>query len=139
MQEDWSQDFWRLVESVTVQVEEFFAELTRDATEAVEGLVKFSEEVTDHLEVTVFAEFDRNFEGFVEPFLEVLLGVEGVVDEAIEPVTHTVEPLLNEHPTCVGCRHYHGQIYGGTMLVCGMHPYGWESEKCPDWESTWVN
>jgi hypothetical protein len=21
-------------------------------------------------------------------------------------------------------------------LVCGMYPYGWDGDKCPDWEST---
>jgi hypothetical protein len=37
--------------------------------------------------------------------------------------------------TCQGCCHYHGQYYGGNFLVCGMHPYGVESEHCPDWEA----
>jgi hypothetical protein len=36
---------------------------------------------------------------------------------------------------CQGCQHYHGQTYGGTLLVCGMHPYGSEEEYCPDWQS----
>ncbi|MBF2077137.1 MAG: hypothetical protein IGR76_01090 [Synechococcales cyanobacterium T60_A2020_003] len=36
---------------------------------------------------------------------------------------------------CQGCRHYHGRSYGGTMLICGMHPYGVEEETCGDWES----
>lgn len=36
---------------------------------------------------------------------------------------------------CQGCRHYHGRIYGGNMLVCGMHPYGVEGDRCGDWES----
>jgi len=38
---------------------------------------------------------------------------------------------------CAGCRNYHGQAYGGTLLVCGIHPYGWEqSDRCPDWQGT---
>lgn len=36
---------------------------------------------------------------------------------------------------CVGCRHYHGQSYGGTLLVCAMHPDGPESDQCPDWSN----
>jgi hypothetical protein len=36
---------------------------------------------------------------------------------------------------CRGCCHYHGQTYGGHLLVCAMHPYGVESERCPDWQS----
>lgn len=44
---------------------------------------------------------------------------------------------LEEPPTssaCRGCRHYHGQTYGGTLLVCGMHPFGVEEDACPDWQ-----
>lgn len=44
---------------------------------------------------------------------------------------------LEEPPmlaACRGCCHYHGQTYGGTRLVCGMHPYGVEEETCPDWQ-----
>jgi hypothetical protein len=38
-------------------------------------------------------------------------------------------------PACQGCCHYHGRSYGGTRLVCGMHPYGVEEEDCPDWQA----
>ena len=40
---------------------------------------------------------------------------------------------------CTGCANYHGIRYGThrdnrTLLVCGMHPYGWQGETpCPDW------
>lgn len=36
---------------------------------------------------------------------------------------------------CRGCRHYHGRSYHGNFLVCGIHPYGVETETCSDWES----
>jgi hypothetical protein len=39
------------------------------------------------------------------------------------------------HPACVGCRNYHGTTFGGNLLVCGFHPYGWEEGTCPDWEA----
>jgi hypothetical protein len=41
---------------------------------------------------------------------------------------------------CIGCQHYHGIAYGYTQetrmpLICGFHPYGWQSEgPCPDWQ-----
>lgn len=38
--------------------------------------------------------------------------------------------------SCVGCRNYHGAIYSGNQLICGMHPYGWGSDDCPDFEKT---
>ncbi len=40
-----------------------------------------------------------------------------------------------KHPACVGCSNYHGHSYGGNLLVCAMHPYGWKNENCPDWET----
>jgi hypothetical protein len=36
---------------------------------------------------------------------------------------------------CQGCCHYHGQVYGGNLLVCAMHPYGVEEEVCSDWQA----
>jgi hypothetical protein len=37
-------------------------------------------------------------------------------------------------PACRGCRNYNGTTFGGNLLVCGFHPYGWDGETCPDWE-----
>ena len=33
---------------------------------------------------------------------------------------------------CRGCKNLHGQVYGGNLLVCGVHPYG--QEDCGDYE-----
>ncbi|HEY9907788.1 MAG TPA: hypothetical protein V6D18_09265 [Thermosynechococcaceae cyanobacterium] len=39
--------------------------------------------------------------------------------------------------SCRGCVHYHGLSYGRgsdrSSLICGFHPYGWQSDACPDW------
>ena len=46
-------------------------------------------------------------------------------------------PATADHqPACQGCQHYHGYVYGGKLLVCGMHPYGSETGDCPDWEGS---
>lgn len=40
---------------------------------------------------------------------------------------------------CQGCLNYHGLSYGTrqatrTLLVCAIHPYGWQQGvPCPDW------
>ncbi len=34
---------------------------------------------------------------------------------------------------CKNCKHYHGESYGGNVLICGMYPYG--QENCPDFDS----
>ncbi|MUG92775.1 hypothetical protein F7734_10060 [Scytonema sp. UIC 10036] len=35
---------------------------------------------------------------------------------------------------CKGCKYWYGEINGGNLLVCAMHPYGCNSDTCPDWE-----
>ncbi len=50
-----------------------------------------------------------------------------------------VDAIEGRPAACQGCVHYHGIAYGQsranrTMLICGFHPYGWQSESsCPDW------
>ncbi|MBW4617217.1 MAG: hypothetical protein KME21_29080 [Desmonostoc vinosum HA7617-LM4] len=36
---------------------------------------------------------------------------------------------------CVGCQNYHGIEYGDNFLVCGIHPYGWDDNECPDYSN----
>ncbi|MFK0735652.1 MAG: hypothetical protein ACIWVG_31730 [Gloeotrichia echinulata HAB0833] len=36
---------------------------------------------------------------------------------------------------CRGCQNYHGQVYGSNLLVCAIHPHGWDGENCPDFEA----
>jgi hypothetical protein len=111
--------------------------ITKDFSELADGLFQVSEELADHIQHTLTTEVEPQLTEWLDPILEAYLGFEVTVEEAIQPMMHTVEPMLNNHSACVGCRHYHGQEYGGNLLVCGMHPYGWESETCPDWESSW--
>lgn len=35
---------------------------------------------------------------------------------------------------CRSCQNYHGQIYGNNLLICAIHPHGWDGENCPDFE-----
>ncbi len=61
------------------------------------------------------------------------------IEETTAPISCTVNPWLQNHPTCIGCKNYHGMTYGDSMLVCGMHPYGPEDSTCADWQSVWVS
>jgi len=49
--------------------------------------------------------------------------------------TPKIEPCAGFHPACIGCKNYHGHVYGRNLLVCGMHPYGWDDDNCPDFSS----
>lgn len=132
--ENWQQDWLKAFESVANDVEQLFEEIGRDISEAAGALLDFSEDVASNVESTLIQidqalapkldQFDEQMLLWVDPILQAVFGIEAAIDRAAEPLTHTVEPWLNQHPVCVGCRHYHGQEYGGHVLICAMHPYG---------------
>jgi hypothetical protein len=122
--DDWQKEFWDVVDSVALGIEQF----VQDVTQAVEEI--HNEMATD-----------------IEQFFEEVFSVElelRIDENDLFPdhwgelsdwlVNPRVEPDPTTHPSCVGCQNYHGRIYGGNLLVCGMHPYGWQNESCPDWE-----
>ena len=148
--ESWQQDWLKLFDTVTQGVHEWFEEVNRDLSEAADTLLNLSEEVADEIETSLeqidqvlapkLAQWDEQIGQWIDPVLQAVWGIEATLDRAVEPVTHTVEPWLNQHPVCIGCRHYHGQEYNGNLLICAMHPYGMGEgeESCPDKEqSTW--
>jgi hypothetical protein len=36
-------------------------------------------------------------------------------------------------PACIGCTDYYGVSHGGNRLICGIHPFGAESDTCADY------
>lgn len=135
--EDWT----KALETLTDGIEQFFEDLGKGMGEAIDALVEFADDMTEELERNIspgLDQFDRQMTEWMEPVLLALTGLESTIDQAVEPVSHTVEPLLNQHPVCVGCRHYHGHAYNGVMLVCAVHPYGIVdgSDSCSDKEPT---
>ena len=127
--EKWQKDFFDILETVADEVEQFFL----GVTETVDALFELSEGITEQLQVTIATEIEQYLNELTEPFLEASSELEDMIGMD-QPYMYVVEPTLQEHPACIGCRHYHGQAYNGNLLVCGMHPYGWEDENCPDWE-----
>lgn len=138
--EDWPKDLFKMLETAAVEVEQFFKEVTEEVSEMVEAFAEFSsdmaelsQELTEELHSAIFTEFDQFFNELVDPILDAYLGIEEIAPDPDMFVSFE-EPTQERHTACVGCKHYHGQVYGGNLLVCGMHPYGWEEENCPDWE-----
>lgn len=134
MMDNWTKDFFAFCDAVNEEIESFFVDLEQFTTELPDAL----EEAVQEIEITLtqdLAEFWQDWEelwalwesdlDWSEEFWET---------EGDFVVTSKVTPDQNTHPACQGCRHYHGYIYGGNLFVCGMHPYGWDDEHCPDWE-----
>jgi hypothetical protein len=128
--EKWQKDFFELLETVGDEVDQFF----QGVTETVDSFFELTEEITEQVQNTIVTEIDQYLNELAEPIFEVYWELEEVMGEVDQPLPYPVEPTQQEHPACIGCRHYHGQVYSGNLLVCGMHPYGWEDESCPDWE-----
>lgn len=137
--ESWSDEFFNLLEVLATEVEQFFTDVAKEVSTVVDAIVITTEEAMDQMQVILDTEVERQLNDWIDPIVELCLTFESTVETAAQPIVHTIDPLMSDQPACVGCRHYHGQMYGGNLLVCGMHPYGWQDDKCPDWQSTWGN
>jgi hypothetical protein len=135
--EGWLPDFFQRLETFTAEIEQLWLQVAKDVGAIANEFRDTSEEIAEQIQSTIETEIEQRCIELIDPILEIFLGFESVLDEATQPVVHTVEPALNNHPACIGCRHYHGQVYSDVPLICAMHPYGWDGEQCPDWESIW--
>jgi hypothetical protein len=124
--EEWQKNIFEMLESVACMVDEFFLEVT-----------EMVEVFADDVQNTVGIDLDQYLQDMFEPIAELYSELEDLVGETEQTYySYPVEPTPETQPACVGCHHYHGQIYSGNLFVCAMHPYGWETEDCPDWESS---
>lgn len=156
--DDWSQQWGAFFKTATLITETWLTQTvdtTLDAADAIAQAVEQQvgptledwagqvHEVLDPLEQAIDAEAERLTDEIAHAIGPVVTpmvdGIETWLDTVSRPINQTVDPWLNEHFTCIGCRHYHGQAHGGHMLVCAMYPYGPETEKCPDWQGTWTS
>ncbi|MEB3181496.1 MAG: hypothetical protein VKL59_21045 [Nostocaceae cyanobacterium] len=129
--DNWQKDLLEMMEGVATEVERFLAGMG----EVVDSFLELSEEITEQIHSSIATEIDEYFHELVEPIFEVYSELEELVIEDIEPsFPYKVEATTEKNPACIGCHHYHGEVYSGNLLVCGMHPYGWEDATCPDWE-----
>lgn len=130
--DNWQRELLEIVETVAEAVEQCFQEI-RQAIEAI----------AEEIEIEIIAEIEY----FAEEFWESPRETRDRSLEEIEPLQDLfsdsdpffnpkVEPTRNTHPACSGCCHYHGRIYSGNLLVCAMHPYGWDDANCPDWQQS---
>ena len=123
----WQEDFWDTVQTLADEVEHFF----EGFTEIAETFVEFTEETIEQ----VLTEVEEYLQDITEPISDFDWDFEDLLDDEFESgFPYPVEATPEKNPACIGCQHYHGQVYSGNLLVCAMHPYGWDDENCPDWE-----
>lgn len=133
----WQKDFLELLNTLVDEVENFFV----DMSEMIDTFLEFEWEFGEPIETTEASEIidlhvvDMELESFLAEFNDDYSEVDGLLLDDFDPAfPFSVDATLENHPACIGCRHYHGYAYGGNLLVCGMHPEGWHDGNCPDWE-----
>jgi hypothetical protein len=132
--ETWTDE---MVDQVDKQLQELFVwsqDCSDDMYQQLQQLLPL-DEVSEELDRTL----DDWLEGLEALFIEDH-NWDGDRDDVAQDSDPFVEityvtPSKTTHPACINCLHYHGHQYGDTLLVCGMHPYGWDGEDCPDWEN----
>jgi len=133
--EEWSKSIVEAIETVVSDMDKFFTDVTEEFNEMLGELTKISEEITDEVQNKILPELDECINEFFEPIIDIYFDLDIESEgEHFDPFVTYVQPTETEQPACRGCKHYHGQVYGGNLLVCGMHPMGAEAETCPDWE-----
>jgi hypothetical protein len=138
---EWERNLIGWFDDVAEQAENVLLDLSQDVESAIEATAQ-------ELKTSFDQEIAPWLNQFLQPVLDTPLDFDFDLDRAMEdvvqPFRQTVEPTLNQHPVCVGCKHYHGQVYGEQMLVCGMYPYGVAEgqticgdKEMVDWQEPW--
>ena len=139
--DDWQKDFFQLLETMTAEFEQFFEEVSHVVEAVAEEVSDGLQVVAEEVQNAITTDIDPYWQDWFGPIVEIYAEFEEIaLDDLSEttefPFNPKLEATLENHPACMGCRYYHGQVYGGNLLVCGMHPYGWDGEHCPDWEGS---
>ncbi len=137
--EKWATELLEALEAASVEAENFILEVADETIgEAIEISVEFVDDLCELLgEALPLEEIDRAF--------SELLDLDFDLEEGDRPYNRSRSDIFDElgvyitpsatvHPACRGCRNYYGYAHNGNLLVCGMHPYGWDDGNCPDWE-----
>ncbi len=122
--EEWQNELSAMFKDLTVLVDGFGRELT-----------ELVEEITTEAQEILNLQWDELKEVLTEIWQDVDLEFEE--QNAFNwdlPYPPQPMPDPTTHRACVGCQNYNGSTYGGNLLVCGMHPYGCDSDVCADWE-----
>ncbi len=135
------EDWWQQLEKAAEEVEEFFYDLSSTMEFMAEEVGKTLGNLTQEVEEIVVGEIERCVEDLIDIIYDSDFDDNGIswdemgnfVESEFMDI-NTYKPSKENHPACIGCRHYHGKSYNGNLLVCAMHPYGSEDTSCIDWE-----
>lgn len=152
--DNWEKFLNNLLGDSKQEFDYFWEQLAQDwhksTSQLEENLNDFATEI-ENVFTEELSQFVIEFDTLIEDFFRIIID-ENFVDQDNENGNNSsygdfivwfeeqkVQPNANTHPACIGCANYHGRVYNGNLLVCGMHPYGWDDDNCPDWEAETKN
>lgn len=136
--EDWQREMYRQFEQWADEAEQFWTETTQAMLGTIDEACQLSDAIAKDLEDIFWDELERLGEWLgspLDPSSDYRYDIH--IEYGFDHDMDLPDFRIWRAPTvCANCRHYHGQVYGGNMLVCGMHPYGpgEEATSCPDRE-----
>lgn len=140
---DWHHEWMKQLEKTAIEVEDFLTEVGEATEQAVDEVSENIISFLEQFQLETFGEADN----FIQDLVEVVITTSEEIDAAISEEWSSFsdddftsvsyhEPSAQSHPACINCSNYHGQIYNGNLLVCAMHPHGYEENSCPDWSKS---
>jgi len=124
---NWQTELRDAIGEFTQDVEALVGEISRDAMGALDRFVELSDDFVEDMTNAILHEFETQtpIANFLDRDLEELLNsfLRPFIDLSMEDF-NSPNSSMPVHALCENCENYHGQSYGGTPLVCGMHPYG---------------
>ena len=133
------QDWLKQIETVAEEMGQLIRETAEAVVETADLMMQIPMAMAERMEEAIATEVEHLLDEMTSWFpppsvhLSIWSSIEWQSSD-LEPWLEMIEPGQAQQNACVGCRHYHGRIYDGNLLVCGMHPYGWKGDRCPDWE-----
>ncbi len=131
---DWQKDLAEIWEAILTGVEELSDGVQEASAEVVDLIVGAAEQITSDMESIVNEFKELNEEIWRDLDWESDFNVDNENTDWSIYYEPRQEASAEHQPACVGCRNYNGSMFGGNLLVCGFHPYGWPEGQCPDWE-----
>ncbi len=149
MMDNWENNLINWLDTTQKELESFYTQMNQHWQKNTEEWQNIFNQLTEEVEDTLTTELNEfltEVDGFVievaklfldEDYLNDVDDYNYFTDEDefyswLQDTKTGPNPEIN--PACLGCSNYHGQTYNGNLLVCGMHPYGWDGETCPDWQ-----
>lgn len=149
MMDNWENNLIHWLNTAQKELDSFYTQMNQDWQKNTEEWEKIFNQLTQEVEETVTTELNElltEVDSFVIEVVKLFVDEDYLndvddysyfldEDEFNSWLQDTkIKPNSEINPACLGCSNYHGQSYNGNLLVCGMHPYGWDGETCPDWQ-----